>query len=522
MHQSRCVSWGTGEKAFSGHKSGGWRNGNSHSEGNGGKPGRCHRCGIRHWKSDCGDETPAGKRWDRKPIRCQNSGKACHWKDQCWKPHRILNEDKSDDSEEDDSQKQSQNTQSKRDTNRSFKDRANVTKHIKQSYYVSHGEKSRINGNEEGFIWIGDSGTNVHVCGRRDWFTSYEEFDVPNKLEIASKVLEDSPKKGTVSMMALIRNQWEVIELKDTLYLPGGANLFSYSAVLKKGYAAQNTSRGTTFYNKEGRESIRARLEMDGMQVMMFKPLEKVRRMKSAVESKAPCWQDKDDTKNKVLVTPVAAEENTSKERTRNLVHEVQDVQEAQIFQKHSVQTEEQHAEHVEGQNGQNEARIGIQNKEIPILREKKGHLPLWDGKGDLRTLTEKLGPRKRESLQRKMSVSKKLRVALNWLAVYMLTFRTLEKRLWKQKPEEPDGWIQHMKPNLWMAVMLRTGGLRSIGWITIGLIMKRKKKIEEEEKDLEDSHFSNEITWSPTEVLTIVFWSNPDYYRMWIPDFLL
>ena len=74
------------------------------------------------------------------------------------------------------------------------------------------------------------------------------------------------------------------------------------------------------------------------------------------------------------------------------------------------------------------------------------------------------------------MSVSKKLKVALIWLAVFMLTFLTLEKRLWKQKPVESDGRIQHRKPNVWMAVMLRTRGLWSFRWMTIGLIIETEK----------------------------------------------
>jgi hypothetical protein len=52
-----------------------------------------------------------------------------------------------------------------------------------------------------------------------------------------------------------------MIEFKNTLYLPGGSNLFSHSSILSEGYSAQSSSKGTVFYNQERRESIQARLE---------------------------------------------------------------------------------------------------------------------------------------------------------------------------------------------------------------------------------------------------------------------
>lgn len=66
--------------------------------------------------------------------------------------------------------------------------------------------------------------------------------------------------------------------------------------MLKKGFYTRSTREGTIFFTSDGEESLRAKLNDDNMQVMLFKPVEKLDKassddrldpVKNAVERKA-------------------------------------------------------------------------------------------------------------------------------------------------------------------------------------------------------------------------------------------
>lgn len=153
IHESREEMWdkeGQSERAFSGKKK------VNPVNGGGKKQGTCHVCGKRgHYKADCWsllkkNEKESGE--EKQPVKSQ-AGK---------------------------------------------------------SFMVKSGTQT----SRDNFVWFCDSGTNVHVTGRSDWFTSYEKFDVPRKLQIATNKFAECPGVGVVTLQALILKKWEIIQIK--------------------------------------------------------------------------------------------------------------------------------------------------------------------------------------------------------------------------------------------------------------------------------------------------------------------
>lgn len=153
IHESREEMWdkeGQSERAFSGKKK------VNPVNGGGKKQGTCHVCGKRgHYKADCWsllkkNEKESGE--EKQPVKSQ-AGK---------------------------------------------------------SFMVKSGTQT----SRDDFVWFCDSGTNVHVTGRSDWFTSYEKFDVPRKLQIATNKFAECPGVGVVTLQALILKKWEIIQIK--------------------------------------------------------------------------------------------------------------------------------------------------------------------------------------------------------------------------------------------------------------------------------------------------------------------
>ena len=94
--------------------------------------------------------------------------------------------------------------------------------------------------------------------------------------------------------MALIGTQWVRVDLRNVLYQPGGMNLFSHSVIFEEGYSAYSTTKGTIFYNQNGKESIRAEPEENGnMHVMLFRPVEKVGKALFGKRVLEPRWHER-------------------------------------------------------------------------------------------------------------------------------------------------------------------------------------------------------------------------------------
>lgn len=82
-------------------------------------------------------------------------------------------------------------------------------------------------------LWISDSGASNHFSGHREWFTHYEELvpQVPIRQTDGKAIMAIG--KGTVTLDAWLNKEWVSVDLKDVMYIPGAANLFSEAAMDK-------------------------------------------------------------------------------------------------------------------------------------------------------------------------------------------------------------------------------------------------------------------------------------------------
>ncbi|OXA41630.1 Copia protein [Folsomia candida] len=246
IHQSREESWckdTVSEKAFSSVKA-----------------GEAHATYLHKTRS--GPENGNEKEERKKKKRCYNCGLRGHIKVDCRFPLKKKEGETTKDKKKDE---KIENNKEHSDKKKNFVSTTDKSFMIKSSRHATR----------DAYVWYCDSGTNVHVFGRREWFVSYEEFETPRKLQVATNTYADCPGEGTVAVQACIKGNWEVVTLTKVLFLPKGANLFSQNRMLKRGFYAQSSGEGTTFYEQNGKESLKAKLSEDGMQIMLFKPVEK-------------------------------------------------------------------------------------------------------------------------------------------------------------------------------------------------------------------------------------------------------
>ena len=74
--------------------------------------------------------------------------------------------------------------------------------------------------------WLCDSGATSHVCGNRDQFTDYYEYEKPTQLEAIGSTLQ-SLGVGVIVLEAFIDKKWRSLVLLDVLHIIGAWNLFS-------------------------------------------------------------------------------------------------------------------------------------------------------------------------------------------------------------------------------------------------------------------------------------------------------
>lgn len=138
--------------------------------------------------------------------------------------------------------------------------------------YSSLFTKSFVVGSD-GNEWYNDSGAKWHLCGKLDMFCEYEEFDVPEREQIADGSFTKVLGYGVVKVEALIRNHWETIKLKNVRYIPGAPSLFSENAMIENGFdVVKNARTRKVVYTKEGIPELTAVMNNSRMQIMNFRP----------------------------------------------------------------------------------------------------------------------------------------------------------------------------------------------------------------------------------------------------------
>lgn len=94
--------------------------------------------------------------------------------------------------------------------------------------------------------WIKDSGATTHMTAHREYFLTYEAFSEPKNVEIADGTSIDALGHGVINVKMEVNGKWTMNHLEEVWYVPDiGANLFSQSVSLYKGYEWHTTIEGT-------------------------------------------------------------------------------------------------------------------------------------------------------------------------------------------------------------------------------------------------------------------------------------
>ncbi|CAG7734491.1 unnamed protein product, partial [Allacma fusca] len=81
------------------------------------------------------------------------------------------------------------------------------------------------------------------MCGDLTWFSEYEDFPTPKKVELANGKTALAKGTGKIELEAFLQNQWKPINLFEVQYVKGAANLFSETFWPKKASPLYATPR---------------------------------------------------------------------------------------------------------------------------------------------------------------------------------------------------------------------------------------------------------------------------------------
>ena len=86
-------------------------------------------------------------------------------------------------------------------------------------------------------FWIADSGCNKHIIRCKDYYVTYENFDVPKVVRIGNISEVPAYGRGTIYVEMLVHDEAILGHLDDVWYVPGFvADIFSVGTCLDKGY----------------------------------------------------------------------------------------------------------------------------------------------------------------------------------------------------------------------------------------------------------------------------------------------
>lgn len=109
----------------------------------------------------------------------------------------------------------------------------------------------------QGDEWVIDSGATDHMTKRRDWFSTYEEFAVPMKINLCDGNSVMAYGKGTIDFKSMSRDKHVTGSLNDVLFLPNIVhNLFSVKAAGRKGVDFYVRNNATECFFKRGEDVL--------------------------------------------------------------------------------------------------------------------------------------------------------------------------------------------------------------------------------------------------------------------------
>src|SRR5260370_42277824 len=113
--------------------------------------------------------------------------------------------------------------------------------------------------------WVVDSGATSHLCGNRDWFTSYHTLNTPRKVILGNKQKVLAPGIGQIEVNLEVGNSSHPITIHDILYCPSiSHNLLSVPQLTSIGALAQFANRSCRIYGSSNKLITIAELE-DGL-----------------------------------------------------------------------------------------------------------------------------------------------------------------------------------------------------------------------------------------------------------------
>ena len=92
-------------------------------------------------------------------------------------------------------------------------------------------------GNTQDDGWYLDSGASEHMTFKKEWFSKYTEYDVPQSVKIGDGRVLEVLGIGDIAILTHNKRTWFKHRLSDVLYVPSlKVNLFSMGTVLSKGF----------------------------------------------------------------------------------------------------------------------------------------------------------------------------------------------------------------------------------------------------------------------------------------------
>lgn len=138
------------------------------------------------------------------------------------------------------------------------------SKHQKKEKSTNISLLTAMSANVSTSTFVIDSGANVHICSRRDYFTDIEEKPLPS-VKLASKQRASCQGQGNVHLDI---DKDKSVTIEDAYYSSElDSNLLSVSKMVKKGYSVLFDNSGCSVRSSSGKTVLKAE-EQNGLYVL--------------------------------------------------------------------------------------------------------------------------------------------------------------------------------------------------------------------------------------------------------------
>lgn len=100
--------------------------------------------------------------------------------------------------------------------------------------------------------WLADSGASAHMTHNKDYFLTYEIFEIPREVQIGNGEMIHAYGQGTINVEMKVNGTWQKNHLQNVWYVPKiGRNLFSIGKTMDKGFEFK-ANRDSCIFVKNG------------------------------------------------------------------------------------------------------------------------------------------------------------------------------------------------------------------------------------------------------------------------------